>query len=740
MINELTFNGKSFSEFSAYIATSNFLDGAAKDIQSVSVVGRSGALQLSNDKYNNLTLKVRMYITNDMQENMRKMRNFLESCWGYCRYEETQTPNEFRMASFKAAFVPDVYDVNVGVVDLTFDSMPQRFLKSGENWTTVSSSSSEISGNPVSISNPSGLTALTGLSVDIEPVQDLNGFDHPWVGGAGKNKLQVTVTGTTTYGITWAVDSDGVITANGTVPSDATGNAEIIVAGGWGRDGLVIGTDINLTVGNTYKLVKGNANTAESFFLFFSNSSGSVINNANANNGETTFTIPSGAVYLNAVLRINKGTTVSNLKVYPMIIATTESSDFEPYSNICPITGHSSVSVTRTGKNLLKYPYYHTTRTVNGITFTDNGDGSITINGTSTAVADFTIISASVNMPVANDSYKWVLLGSSENSNVYLHMRVNNGDDYINTFIGEQKPVTVTQNQIYSGSLRVRSGVTINGLTVYPMLIIASETDTTFETYTGNTYTIDLNGTRYGGTLNVLTGVLTVTHKAETFNGTESWGKEISQTGLINFYLNLDTSGKMAGRQGGLLDDELLCNWLAPSSTITTCAVYVNSTSKYLNCKCESVTEVADFKSIMSANPLVIVYPIATPQTVQLTAQQVSLLTGTNILSTDMNSLTVTISSPAELENPTLFESKPLIRVYGNGTLNVNDQYITVANSPYAYIDIDCELMDCYYQSNNANQYVSFSTTNYVTLRSGMNYFSYSGFTKVEVTPRWFEI
>ena len=42
--------------------------------------------------------------------------------------------------------------------------------------------------------------------------------------------------------------------------------------------------------------------------------------------------------------------------------------------------------------------------------------------------------------------------------------------------------------------------------------------------------------------------------------------------------------------------------------------------------------------------------------------------------------------------------------------------------------------------SNNANQYVSFSTTDYVTLRSGMNYFAYSGFTKVEVTPRWFEV
>ena len=137
MSNELTFNGKSFSDFSAYIATSNFLDGAAKDVQSVSIAGRSGALQLSNGKYNNLTLNVRMYITQNMQQNMREMRSFLESCWGYCRYEETQTPNEFRMASFKAAFVPDVYDVQAGVVDLTFDAMPQRFLKSGETSVEV---------------------------------------------------------------------------------------------------------------------------------------------------------------------------------------------------------------------------------------------------------------------------------------------------------------------------------------------------------------------------------------------------------------------------------------------------------------------------------------------------------------------------------------------------------------------------------------------------------------------------
>lgn len=101
---------------------------------------------------------------------------------------------------------------------------------------------------------------------------------------------------------------------------------------------------------------------------------------------------------------------------------------------------------------------------------------------------------------------------------------------------------------------------------------------------------------------------------------------------------------------------------------------------------------------------------------------------------------TASVSSESELFNPTLFESKPLIRVYGNGTLNINDIYITVASSPYEYVDIDCELMDCHYGSNNANQYVSFSTTDFVTLQSGTNSFVNDGFTSVEVTPRWYEV
>lgn len=44
---------------------------------------------------------------------------------------------------------------------------------------------------------------------------------------------------------------------------------------------------------------------------------------------------------------------------------------------------------TQIGKNLIPYPYANTTKTVNGVTYTDNGDGSVTVSGTATGYSDF---------------------------------------------------------------------------------------------------------------------------------------------------------------------------------------------------------------------------------------------------------------------------------------------------------------------------------------------------------------
>lgn len=94
--------------------------------------------------------------------------------------------------------------------------------------------------------------------------------------------------------------------------------------------------------------------------------------------------------------------------------------------------------------------------------------------------------------------------------------------------------------------------------------------------------------------------------------------------------------------------------------------------------------------------------------------------------------------SASELWNPTYFDSHPLIRCYGNGSLTINSQTITVASNPYDYVDIDCDIMDAFCGANNANQYVSFNTDS-VMLKSGTNGITHN-MTKVEITPRWYEI
>ena len=73
------------------------------------------------------------------------------------------------------------------------------------------------------------------------------------------------------------------------------------------------------------------------------------------------------------------------------------------------------------GKNLLSYPYYETTKTLNGVTFTDNGDGSITVNGTATANVYF-----SLNGNEALSKGKYVLGKSSDNVLIYIDKYLDN--------------------------------------------------------------------------------------------------------------------------------------------------------------------------------------------------------------------------------------------------------------------------------------------------------------------------
>lgn len=97
------------------------------------------------------------------------------------------------------------------------------------------------------------------------------------------------------------------------------------------------------------------------------------------------------------------------------------------------------------------------------------------------------------------------------------------------------------------------------------------------------------------------------------------------------------------------------------------------------------------------------------------------------------------VSASATINNPTNFPAKPLLQVYGTGSVTIGGVTFTISSHSYPYIEIDCELMDCYYQGNNANAYVTIGDA-FPVLPPGNSAFAMSGPTQVGVKPRWWTV
>lgn len=104
------------------------------------------------------------------------------------------------------------------------------------------------------------------------------------------------------------------------------------------------------------------------------------------------------------------------------------------------------------------------------------------------------------------------------------------------------------------------------------------------------------------------------------------------------------------------------------------------------------------------------------------------------------NSLTRTIV------NPTLFEAKPIIRVWGTGSFMINDSEVKISDSTTGtYTDIDCDIQDCYEGSFNKNRFVSVIgyKSKWPSLKPGSNNIAInenSDITKIQILPRWWTI
>ncbi len=201
------------------------------------------------------------------------------------------------------------------------------------------------SGNPVVITDCAGGKARS-LITEINAIQDLHGYDKPWVGGAGKNMISMTVdsiksqntTGTwngneySLYGLTFKLVTDS---ANNIIGIDVDGLAT-------NRANLLIGI-VPFSVG-TYK-ISGSTGGSFSTWVIWCNNHG-IAESEMSMDGEGIFYQDKNAS-LNITLSVFDGATVNHKMFYPMVRVSTASASFAPYSNICPISGRTAAVVTR---------------------------------------------------------------------------------------------------------------------------------------------------------------------------------------------------------------------------------------------------------------------------------------------------------------------------------------------------------------------------------------------------------
>lgn len=165
---------------------------------------------------------------------------------------------------------------------------------------------------------------------------------------------------------------------------------------------------------------------------------------------------------IDALIKLNKGQTYDVLQ-----------QESEAYSVGVP-SGSRYMGVDKVGgksvvwNQLVDGSNLPTTKTINGITFTNNGDGSITVDGTATA-------NANINLQRMDNKtileHKYLLLGGAAGGSLstYFFRYDSNGGTQAYDY-GEGEIFTKRPESITYITIRVISGVTVSGLTFKPQI------------------------------------------------------------------------------------------------------------------------------------------------------------------------------------------------------------------------------------------------------------------------------
>ena len=430
----------------------------------------------------------------------------------------------------------------------------------------------ESSGEIATFSDGSDL-AMKSLKVAIEPQQDLHGYDYPWPAGGGKNKVNIAdmnITSQTTLG--------RVTLPAGTYVASATVKNNTSIGGA-----IKINTSSEtLTVGEIPSASGTSRVSTASFTLSESTEIVVVVSGA-----------VSGYNYDVSQVQIELGTTATS---------------YAPYSNICPISGWDECKVSVSGVNVWDEEWEEGSY--------DNSTGEKIPSNQNIRVKNAIIISPNTQYYLKSPS-----------APIVLYYDANN--DFLNYATPSNNAVFTTPSNAYY--MRFRMGVGYGTTYNNDISINYPSSDTSYHAYNGQTYTIDLGSTRYGGTLDAVSGVLTMDRVKKALSANDAFVKLGDTTVYLDTWLDII---KPTSPELGLLDCSHYKEVLQSSATDSCIAKPVNNRAIIFYDSIHA-TSVNNFKAyiteqINNNTPIEVVYKLATPQTYQLTPTEVKTLLGIN--------------------------------------------------------------------------------------------------------------
>jgi hypothetical protein len=443
------------------------------------------------------------------------------------------------------------------------------------------------------------------VTAQINPVQDLHGYDHPWPAGGGRNLCALNDFTKTKKDVTFAY-ANGELIVNGTPPITGWfGVREMfsLPAGSYTVSYQVSGSNPVIKVG-------------------FDNFGGYIQFNSSGTQSRT-FTLSeekSGVfdVYCDQL------TAYANTKVLIQIEEGSTATAWTPYSNICPISGFDGLTVTRTGKNLLP--------NISGA----RSEGSFYIGQ-----ADRTTYPTHLKAGVT-----YAMSVTTNIRPAFAYMKENGGSNILFGISGDTYTPTSdmdVQMWVYNSKL----------ISVSNFQLEIGSTATAYEPYQGETYDITFPteaGTVYGGSLTIAgdgSGVLTVDRAIDTITKDSAWYGFTTGTGnssavvqLIN-YQNVKYVEGSANYNGAISSTgkELQNYWVNPrQNELTDDCGFAYSSGGQLRVHRTNVDTITDLASFKSAFPdTQVCYHLATPITYTLTSAQITTLLGENNLWHDAN-------------------------------------------------------------------------------------------------------